>query len=203
MPSNTFYNSPGSVAEFLSWTGGLEEGSRGIPSVQNSGPASIQITGTDEVLANLKKYMVELPDLVAGGLMDYAELIFQESQKEVPVDMTYQKTVGKSGRIGKRLKGGTLKQSGTIEKVEGDDFALEIGYHTPYAAIQHEDMTFHHTLPGAKAKYLEDPANRIAPQIVPGIVAKMDSYFTTGIPSMTGMKASTRASLGNLGGMYI
>jgi hypothetical protein len=50
----------------------------------------------------------------------------------------------------------------------GED-AIRIGYNTEYAFRQHEDMTYRHTRPGAKAKYLEDPAMRIAPTIAQDI----------------------------------
>ena len=184
MPSKTFYNTPGAVEEFLSWTGGLDEGIRGIsPSIDH--PSSFQITGEAEVMANLHRYMKELPELVQGELVQWAEKILAESMKEVPWDTTH------------------LRQTGTVEQAEDDPDALQIGYNTPYAARQHEDMTFNHPKPGTKAKYLEDPAMRIAPQIAPGIVRAMDSYFTAGIPSMTGMMGSRRASLGSLGGRFI
>ena len=44
-------------------------------------------------------------------------------------------------------------------------------YDTPYAVVQHEDMTFNHK-PGRKAKYLEDPMNRAAQGPAQRIIAR-------------------------------
>lgn len=184
MPSMTFFNTPGSVENFLSWTGGLKEGERGFPATRES-ITGFQITGTDEVMANLSQYLKTVPELVQDELGRYAERILSESLEEVPWDTTH------------------LLQTGTIEQAEGDPNALQIGYNTPYAARQHEDMTFYHPKPGRKAKYLEDPAMRIAPEIAPGIAARIGEYFTAGAPSMIGMRSSLRASLGSLGGRFI
>jgi hypothetical protein len=104
------------------------------------------------------------------------ERILAESQKEVPVDMTYEITTGKSGKKGKRMKGGFLKSTGTVE--DGDDGeSFRIGYNTPYAHRQHEDLTYRHTRPGAKAKYLEDPAMRIAPTIASDIADALKGFL--------------------------
>lgn len=47
--------------------------------------------------------------------------------------------------------------------VEGNRVAIEISYNTPYAAIQHEDLSFSH--PHGKAKYLEDPIKAHTPKL--------------------------------------
>ena len=112
-------------------------------------------------MQTLARYGVEVPEMAFSELQEWAEKIFQESQKQVPWETTH------------------LMQTGTVEPGKEDN-TIEIGYggeDAPYAARQHEDMTLHHPKPGTKAKYLEDPANEIAPQIAPGIVAKIDSYF--------------------------
>lgn len=185
MPSNTFYNTPGAVEEFLSWTGGLGEGNRGAPP-SSSNPAGIEITGEKEVLQNLGMLMQKVPEAVKGELEEWAEKILSESRKEVPWETTH------------------LLQTGTVEPAEDDpENAIQIGYNTPYAARQHEDMTFYHPKPGRKAKYLEDPAMRIAPQIVPGICNYLNGILAGGIPSMTGMSRASRSKLGNLGGRFV
>jgi hypothetical protein len=50
---------------------------------------------------------------------------------------------------------GTLERSGTTS-VDAADLRGALSYDTPYAVIQHEDLTFRHD-EGRKAKYLEDP----------------------------------------------
>lgn len=80
------------------------------------------------------------------GLIRWAEEVLTRSIPECPL--------GPSG--------GTLRDSGHVwapgENGLGD---LESGvtYNTPYAVKQHEELEYHHTTPGTKAKYLEDPAN--------------------------------------------
>jgi hypothetical protein len=167
--------------------------------------------GTEETLKNLDAYIGRVPELVYAELELYAEKILSESKQEVPWDTTH------------------LLQSGTVEPYnEGDFVGFQIGYdaissHTKFANIaspgfsgslslttdynyglkQHEDLTLHHPKPGRKAKYLEDPFNRIKGDVVPGIVSTIDWYFGAGAPSMIGMMASKRASLGNLGGRFV
>jgi hypothetical protein len=160
-------------------------------------PKIIEITGVPEVQANLQKYARDLPGVVQDELELFGEKILQVSLKEVPWDTT------------------ALMQTGTVEEEKDTSVILGgfnlgneqrgviIGYNKVYAHRQHEDMTFHHPKPGTKAKYLEDPAMRIAPEIAPGIVTAINGYFTQGIPNMAGMMKSTRASLGNLGGRFV
>lgn len=143
----TYYNTPGSVENYLDWTGGLTEGNRGVPT-SNESVTSITITGIDEVLTNLELLRIRVHDKVMHELRLWCEDILSASKKEVPWDTTH------------------LLQTGAIQPIEE---GFMIGYNTPYAARQHEDMTFHHPKPGTKAKYLEDPAMRIAPLIAPGI----------------------------------
>lgn len=142
--AETYYNSPGSVENYLQWTGGLTEGSRGTPATKDT-VTGITITGTEEVMANLEYILTYAHDKAVRELKLCCEDILSASRKEVPWDTTH------------------LLQTGTVEP-EGED-AFIIGYNTPYAARQHEDMTFHHPKPGTKAKYLEDPAMRMAPMI--------------------------------------
>ena len=151
----TYYNTPGSVENYLDWTGGLEEGSRGIPTGRES-VSSITITGVEEVMQNLEVLKSRVHNKVMSELKLWCEDILSASKLEVPWDTT------------------RLLQTGSVQPAMGED-AYIIGYNTPYAARQHEDMTFHHPKPGTKAKYLEDPAMRIAPQIAPGITEALRS----------------------------
>jgi hypothetical protein len=142
--AETYYNTPGSVENYLAWTGGLTEGDRGNPATRQTVTA-ITITGSEEVMLNLSHIIATAHDRAVRELKLCAEDILSASKREVPWDTTH------------------LLQTGTVEPGEQDTFI--IGYNTPYAARQHEDMTFHHPKPGTKAKYLEDPAMRIAPTI--------------------------------------
>jgi hypothetical protein len=152
-PNATYFNSPGSVENYLSWIGGAGSGSRGEAPTKDR-PASVQITGEAEVLANLSHILSAAPKRAMKRLEQNCEYILSESKKEAPWDTTH------------------LMQTGTVEPLpEGDGF--QIGYNTPYAERQHEDMTFHHPKPGAKAKYLEDPAMRIAPTIAEDIAESL------------------------------
>jgi hypothetical protein len=148
--AETYTNTPGSVENYLQWTGGLQAGNRGNPATRES-VAAVTITGTEEVMLNLSHIVATIKDKAVHELGLCCEDILSASKKEVPWDSTH------------------LQQTGTVEpasntEVGGQD-AFIIGYNTPYAARQHEDMTFHHPKPGTKAKYLEDPAMRIAPTI--------------------------------------
>jgi hypothetical protein len=86
------------------------------------------------------------------ALHDGAEVILTESLKEAPHAT------------------GTLARSATV--TDGKD-AVYISYGTPYAIRQHEDLTLRHpdprnpiSTPGRKAKYLEDPFNRLKDKVV-------------------------------------
>lgn len=185
--AETFFNTPGSVDNFLAWAGGLGPGDRGSPPSREM-PASMQITGTDEVVRNLADYIKAVPEIVQSELAGYAEKGFQESLKQVPWETTH------------------LQQTGTIEQDPDNENVIRVGYggsEAPYAIRQHEDMTFHHPKPNTKAKYLEDPFMELVPEIAPGIVAQIDYYFSQGVPSMSGMRGSLRSSLGNLAGRYV
>lgn len=138
---------------------------------------SITLEGTEEVVANVNRALQEVPELVFGELVGYADQILQASEPQVPWKTMH------------------LEETGTVEPVDDDPNAVQIVYDTPYATKQHEDLTLRHPKPGTKAKYLEDPAMAIAPEIVPGIVEKMQEYFDTGIPDVNALSARSR--LGN------
>jgi hypothetical protein len=74
------------------------------------------------------------------GLKKAAEHLLTEARKEVP------------------LEHGTLERSGTAS-VEPESLTAAISFDTPYAVVQHEDLTLRH-VNGRKAKYLEDPMAR-------------------------------------------
>ncbi len=109
------------------------------------------LEGTDEVVANVNRALQEVPELVFGELVGYADQILLASEPQVPWKTMH------------------LEETGTVEPVDDDPNAVQIVYDTPYAAKQHEDLTLHHPKPGTKAKYLEDPAMAMVPEIVPGL----------------------------------
>lgn len=157
----------------------------------NLGPAKVELSGTAEVMTNLSHILAVARDAAVARLKVNCEHILAESQKEVPVDMTYEnryvssftfkgiqltKTTRK--KLRGRMKGGFLKSTGTVEPAEdGDPEAFQVEYNTPYAHRQHEDLTYRHTRPGAKAKYLEDPAMRLAPGIAEDIANALRGFL--------------------------
>ncbi len=79
-----------------------------------------------------------LTDGAMDGLVAAAEFLLTESNVVVPIDE------------------GTLERSGAVshDRVAGE---VAVSYDTPYAARQHEELTWQHA-PGRKAKYLEETA---------------------------------------------
>lgn len=71
------------------------------------------------------------------GLRLGAEHILQTSRKIVPIDEA------------------TLERSGKVS-VDEAEMKAAVSYDTPYAVIQHEDLTLNHKN-GRSAKYLERP----------------------------------------------
>jgi hypothetical protein len=75
-----------------------------------------------------------------------AEDLLGQAQRSAPVDE------------------GTLRGSGAVKITEKlDGVEAEISFDTPYAARQHEEVTYRHPK-GGKAKYLEDPLKAMAPR---------------------------------------
>jgi len=149
------------------------------------------IVGGEDVMKNLSHIIATNLQAARNCLWLNGERILAASEVECPVDMTYERRavfryrdvgnfrfISKIARVRGRLKGGYLLSTGTVEATPDDPNAIQIGYNTPYAHRQHEDLTYHHTKPGAKAKYLEDPANRIAPTIAADIVDSLRGYLT-------------------------
>lgn len=147
--AETYGQGPGQIENYLSWIGADRSGTRGEAPSRVS-PGTIQISGEADVLRNLSSILSGAHDRALLRLEQNCESILSESKKEVPWDTTH------------------LQQTGTVEPVPEID-GFEVGYNTPYAARQHEDMTLNHPKPGTKAKYLEDPAMRIAPTIADDI----------------------------------
>lgn len=67
-----------------------------------------------------------------------------------------------------------LRNSGTTDvEVSGDKVSGVVSFNTPYARIQHENLTFNHPQPNTGAKFLEKPANRFGPQLQQIIAANI------------------------------
>lgn len=92
-----------------------------------------------EVVNNLQAIAAEFPEKAEKGLGEWAEYVLGEAVNLVPIEE------------------GTLQNSGTTA-VSGDTAAVGfgLGAAAPYAARQHEDMTYRHDA-GRQAKYLEIP----------------------------------------------
>lgn len=89
----------------------------------------------------------------ARGILVGAEYLLTESRKVVPLDE------------------GTLERSGTAS-VDEDELIGAVTYDTPYAVRQHEELNWRHA-PGRQAKYLEQPARRLATPIGKLIAAQV------------------------------
>lgn len=80
----------------------------------------------------------------ARGLYNSAEHVLAKSREVVPIEEA------------------TLSRSGAAS-VDPDDEVAAVSYDTPYAARQHEELTWRHD-PGRTAKYLERPHAQTWPQ---------------------------------------
>lgn len=78
----------------------------------------------------------EMRKAAAGAATDAAEYLLHEANKTVPIEE------------------GTLGRSGTVTPATEANPTATLSYDTPYALVQHEDMTFRHD-PGRRAKWLE------------------------------------------------
>ena len=96
-------------------------------------------------MSELKWHGEEAERLIRQAAMkainDGAEAILTDAIDETPVDT------------------GTLRRSGTVTEAPAEQAAF-VSFNTPYARRQHEDLDYHHPR-GGKAKYLEDPFNRL------------------------------------------
>lgn len=110
-------------------------------------------------------------DGVERGLYESASLVMARSQEIVPI--------GGPPTSPYDVAPGTLRDSGTVllPEWEGDVCSVTLGYGgaaSDYAAVQHEDLTFRHK-EGQQAKFLEQPLDEEAPNVVPRIGAAIDS----------------------------
>lgn len=79
-------------------------------------------------------------EAVQRGVYKWGEIVLERATRIVP------------------LEEGTLMRSGTVHEPEPGKLSVAITYDTPYAVVQHENLSYHHD-PGRQAKYLETPIN--------------------------------------------
>lgn len=109
-------------------------------------PARFDVIGLDRLVRNLTLGGMAAAKAGAAGLARTANVIFDQSQEEVPRDT------------------GTLARSGQVSnpRLEGYNAVVEISYGGPaaeYALWVHENLEAYH-VPPTKAKYLEGPVLR-------------------------------------------
>ncbi|MEU4234183.1 hypothetical protein AB0F17_58755 [Nonomuraea sp. NPDC026600] len=95
------------------------------------------------------------------GLNVALEHLIQVSREQVPHE---EGTLERSATPGGEGRGGIA--------IDEENLIGAVSYDTPYAVIQHEDLTLKHD-EGRKAKYLEDPANSEAAVMHELIVAQI------------------------------
>ena len=124
---------------------------------------SVTWEGIDTLQAILRNIRDNTATAVRNEMIDAAYEIFAQSQREVPV------------------RTGALKGSGSVVP-EGDE--VYIGYGgaaAGYALHVHEDLSSHHK-PPTKAKFLEDPANRVLGPIEGRISGKVEGVIMGVLP---------------------
>lgn len=84
---------------------------------------------------------------VAAGLNKWLDKVAQQSQREVPKDEL------------------PLAKSMKLVRATAQTPSVAIGYDTPYALRQHEELSYQHPTPGTKAKYVEDPIADWRPKV--------------------------------------
>jgi len=120
------------------------------------------LKGWDKVNANLRTLAVKYPQELGYALREEGMAVMDQSAKETPLDQANWHEDGTPHLID------TADVQGPL--FEGDNIRVVLSYDTPYAIIQHENLDFHHTTPGTKAKYLEDPLNQRAKYVAPNLV---------------------------------
>lgn len=100
------------------------------------------ITGVQLTISQVKKRADETAYGVARGVVLAAHHLLSKAREVVPVDKW---VLHNTSRV--RVEGRALKKVAVVE------------FNQPYAARQHEDLTYKHK-PGRTAKYLERPARQ-------------------------------------------
>lgn len=97
---------------------------------------SSEVVGVQTALRGMREFRLRTRDNIVAGLKIVGQIVFDESQRLVPVDTA------------------NLKSSGLVVNT-GSGFAARviISYTTNYAIFVHEDLTKYHT-PPTQAKFL-------------------------------------------------
>jgi hypothetical protein len=110
-------------------------------------------------------------DAVVEGVNLAAAHVMSDSIDEAPLGPGHQQG-------GHKLSGpSTLRESAKLDEASRHHLWANLSYNTPYAAAQHEGVAemhrngtiihwevHHHTTPGTKTKYLEDPLKKFTPR---------------------------------------
>lgn len=94
---------------------------------------------------------------IDDGLFEACEFLLGQANAKVPIEE------------------GVLQNSGTAEVVDG---VGRVGFNTPYARRQHEDLTLRHPN-GREAKYLEKPLNQFAAEFTQIVGAAIERRLGT------------------------
>lgn len=97
----------------------------------------------------------EVDSVVKRALQGAGEVILEESNRTVP------------------LLEGPLMASGVVD---ADARSATVSYDTPYAVVQHEDMTFTHA-PGRRAKFLQLAVQEHAARLGPWLQTQIGAIF--------------------------
>jgi hypothetical protein len=159
-------------------------------------PFEIRVKGMDEVRANLAVLRERLPIDFGYAMREESMAIMEESQQQCPVDDANMHTDGSPHLVD------TADVQGPY--FEGRDISVIMSYGNPddptdkYAVIQHENLEYHHTRPGTKAKYLEDPAMERVPFIASNLAKGIQIEANAGYYSAQSI-AALKDALGQQG----
>lgn len=133
----------------------------------------IEVSGEQEILDRLQRLGQSGIDIGLRVLGEGAKEILAASQPLVPVDPEDGGDLKASGRTTKptrtragRISAGVVYGGAPLRKTLGRRKA------NVYAVVQHEDTTLKHTT--GQAKFLEIPANKIAPKMPDRLQSEMD-----------------------------
>ena len=122
-----------------------------------------------EILADaIARIPNHMPNLLEKSIYEEANVIFNESQKLVPVDT------------------GALRASGFVHapKKENDRVFVRVTYDGPaahYALYVHENLYARHDAP-TQAKYLETPLYRQVPVLIKNLATRINHMIRTQLP---------------------
>jgi PDZ domain-containing secreted protein len=131
---------------------------------------NIEITGMDEIVGNLQRWIQIAPDKVAAAIKDEMINLMEESQKECPYD-----DLNPHGKYDNDYH---LRDTAAVaQETDGTIITTYGSYDKEYAIYVHEILEYHHQ-PPTKAKFLEDPVNRREPFWLKNIVERMGDFYS-------------------------